>query len=471
VLPSREALAHDPHRPRYHFLPPANWMNDPNGLIHWQGRYHLFYQYNPFEAVWGSMHWGHAESSDLVHWTDLPIALAPGPGEADKDHVFSGCAVDGDGVPTLIYTGVRVEADGSRREVPCLATSSDGLMTWHKHAGNPIIPGPPPGLDVLGFRDHSVWKDGQTWYQLIGSGIPGVGGTALLYRSADLRSWEYVHPLCIGVASETGEMWECPDFFKLGDQHVLIVSPIPLRKSLYFVGSYREQRFEPRSQGVIDDGGCFYAPQSFTDAQGRRIMFGWLWEGRSENAQRAAGWAGVMSLPRVLSAMPDGRLAMQPAAELETLRRQHSRLTNLTLEPSDTRVLEPAGKALEINASIRIDAAEQVALKVRCSPDGAEQTAIEYDGRSLVVNRERASLDPDTDRDRHATALALGPGEPLRLRVFVDRSVVEVFANDVSCITTRIYPTRPDSLGVEILAIGGQACLETLDVWEMASIW
>ena len=162
---SRARLAADPHRPQYHFLPPANWMNDPNGLIQWRDHYHLFYQYNPHGPVWGSIHWGHAISDDLAHWRDLPIALEPTPGGVDEDGVFSGCAVDDDGVPSILYTGVRRLADDSRVELPCLATSSDDeLRTWHKHPHNPVIASPPPGVDVLGFRDHSVWQEDGTWY-------------------------------------------------------------------------------------------------------------------------------------------------------------------------------------------------------------------------------------------------------------------------------------------------------------------
>src|SRR6266487_6704302 len=139
----------DPHRPQYHFLPRANWLNDPNGLIQWGGTYHLFYQYNPNGPFHATIHWGHAASADLVHWRHLPIALAPTPGAADADGCWSGCAVNDGGVPTLIYSGHR---NGEQRA--CLATSADGLLTWQKHPGNPVIPGPPPGLDLVAFRDH-----------------------------------------------------------------------------------------------------------------------------------------------------------------------------------------------------------------------------------------------------------------------------------------------------------------------------
>jgi len=298
-----EHLGRDPHRPRYHFLPPANWLNDPNGLIHWKGQYHLFYQYNPNGPFWGTIHWGHAASTDLVHWMHLPIALAPTPESADEDGCWSGCAVDNQGIPTLIYTGKRGE-----EEFPCLATSPDDLLTWQKYAANPLIPGPPSDLQVVGFRDPSVWQEGDKWYQLIGSGIPEVGGTALLYTSPDLIHWEYMHPLYTGDKNRTdpvwtGSMWECPQLFPLGEKHVLLVSVWEHGRpyyAVYFVGSYVNHRFLPETQCIVDGGGHFYAPQTLRDDQRRRLMWGWLWEGRSIAHQQAAGWAGVMSLPRLL---------------------------------------------------------------------------------------------------------------------------------------------------------------------------
>jgi beta-fructofuranosidase len=474
ALASRTLLAADRHRPRYHFLPPSNWMNDPNGLIHWRGQYHLFYQYNPFAPVWGSIHWGHALSDDLVHWRDLPIAMAPTPGTVDEYGVFSGCAFDAAGLPTVLYTGVRTAADGSRIELPCLATSPDAeLVTWQKYPGNPVIASPPPGFDLLGFRDHGVWREGGTWYQVIGSGIRGVGGTVLLYRSADLVHWDYMQPICIGERTQTGDMWECPDLFPLGERHVLMVSPIPLRKTLYFSGNFRERRFEAQHQGVVDDGGYFYAPQSFTDAHGRRIMFGWLWEGRAETAQRAAGWAGVMSLPRVLLPRSDAALGVQPAPELRALRGRQTGLATTTVSPTSPVHLEVEGATLEILAEFLPSQATQFGLKVRCAPDGSEHTLIAYDPGNgwLSIDREHSSLDPAVDREPHGTHVKLADGENLRLHIFVDCSVVEVYANARACLTSRVYPSRDDSLGVELFARGGPVQLQTLDVWEMGSIW
>ena len=292
------------HRPRYHFLPPSGWMNDPNGLIQWEGRYHLFYQYSPeFGDVPPShraatlKHWGHAVSDDLVHWEHWPVALTPTPGGPDKDGCYSGCAVDNDGVPTLVYTGVFPQC-------ACIATSTDGLVTWTKHPANPVVAAPPAGLAVPGFRDHSVWSEADGWHQVIGSGIRGVGGTALHYTSPDLIHWSYRGQLLTGDAELTNAMWECPDFFPLGDQHVLMVSAHPGATAVvYCVGPYAAGTYDGVYRGRVDLGTCFYAPQSMHDdgdaraapqtsiglcgsgtPQGRRLMWGWLREGRPSAA-------------------------------------------------------------------------------------------------------------------------------------------------------------------------------------------
>lgn len=456
-------MVQDPHRPRAHFLPPRNWMNDPNGLIYWGGEYHLFYQHNPNGPFWGTMHWGHAVSPDLIRWRHLPNALAPTPGGPDKDGCFSGCAVDNDGVPTLVYTGVSPE-------VQCVATSADGLITWQKHPGNPVIGGPPEGLEVTGFRDPFVWRENGEWRMVVGSGIRGEGGAVLLYRSPDLLRWEYLGPLCTGSGAETGEMWECPNFFPLGDRHVLIVSPVPLKKSLYFIGRYDGARFTPERQGVLDAGGHYYAPLSLVDALGRRVIFGWLWEGRSDAAQRAAGWAGVQSHPRVLTLGEGGDLRTEPLPELSTLRGERRHYQNLSIPPEGVSP-DVSGDCLEIRAEIDPGAARAAGLRLLASPNGEEETLLLYDREAgnLTLDSSRASLSPEVHRGAHATDLPLASGEPIRLRVFLDRSVVEVYANERRCLTGRVYPTRPDSRKVGLIARGGTATCRSLEAWEMAA--
>ncbi len=456
-------LDRDLQRPIFHFLPPANWMNDPNGLIFWKGEYHLFYQYNPNGAFWGTMHWGHAVSSDMMHWRHWPIAMAPTSGGPDKDGVFSGCAVDNHGVPTLVFTG-------TMPEVQCLATSHDGLRSWEKFSGNPVISEPPPGLEVTGFRDPCVWKENGKWMMALGSGLKGVSGAVLLYESADLIHWKYLNPLLMGNSEKTGTVWECPNFFPLGDKYVLIVSPIPLSKSIYFIGQYRDHKFIPETEGCLDDGGHYYAPQTFLDGQKRRIIFGWCWEGRSEKAQRKAGWAGIQSLPRQLTLRQDGKLQIQPIPELHALRGKHSNFVNRTVEPSTASLPDLVrGNALEIMMQLKLSRYSRVGVRLFCSPDGKEQTVLAYDRNNgrLTIHREKSSLDPECATTPFSSKLSLAPGGILKLQVFLDRSVIEVFANDTVCLTSRVYPTRADSLGVKLFREGGSALVKSLDIWEM----
>jgi len=451
----------DHHRSIYHFQPPANWMNDPNGLLHWGDDYHMFYQYNPNGPFHGTIHWGHAVSRDLMHWEDWPIALAPTPGGPDKDGCFSGCGVDNDGAPTLIYTGIRPE-------VQMIATSADGLRTWTKHPANPVIAAPPPGMDAAGFRDPYVWREEDGWCCIVGSGERGKGGVTLLYRSPDLVTWEYLHPLLSGVEAETGWMWECPNFFPLGDKYVLLISPIPLRRTLYAVGRYENHRFTAERWGEVDLGGCFYAPQVLVDRQGRRLMWGWLQEERSQEAQLAAGWSGVMSLPRLLSLAADGSLHQQPAPEVQTVRGRHRRFTG-SVHPGDANPLAGIeGHALEILVEINSSGAKSVALEVACATDGNEATTVRYsqvDG-VLAIDRRRSNADPDGLHDVRAIPLAVGAQEALRLHVFLDGSVVEVYAHG-QALTSRIYP-GVESTGVNFTVTGGSVG-GAIDVWTLDS--
>jgi beta-fructofuranosidase len=478
--PSRQHLAHDWHRPQYHYLPPANWLNDPNGLIQWHGLYHLFYQHNPHGAYHARIHWGHAVSRDLVHWQDWPIALTPSPGEHDEAGCWSGCAVNNHGVPTLLYTGVEPQ-------VVCAATSSDELRTWQKHPANPLLTGPPAEIDAGGdFRDPYVWRDAGAWTMLMGTRHAGKG-LILLYSSEDLVHWEYLHPLLSGHQPQlaslwTGSIWECPNLVSLADQHVVIISfqdheQQHLLHSGYFVGRYQNRQFSPGQFGLVDYGDCFYAPQVMVDEQGRRLMWGWLRESRPAAAQVAAGWSGVMSLPRLLSLRADGRLGMEPAPELTVLRSSAFELRNVSLSQASSRLLEHLrGDCLEILAEFELGqvsgAAGAFGLKVCCSPDDAEQTWIGYNPSlgQLEIRRDQASLNPETDGSPVVVPFELAPGQTLSLRIFLDGSVIELFANGWACLATRIYPTRPDSLGLRLYGESPKVFLKSLTVWPMRSI-
>ncbi|WP_318212773.1 MULTISPECIES: glycoside hydrolase family 32 protein [unclassified Streptomyces] len=476
-----ERAFRDPHRPRYHFTSPGGWLNDPNGLSHWNGVYHLFYQYNPLAPAHHRIHWGHATSTDLVTWTDEPVALVPGTTGPDRDGCWSGVLVDDGGVPTLVYSGRH-----GQRELPCVATGSPDLRHWTKDPGNPVIAAPPTGLDVTAYRDHCVWREGALWRQLVGSGIRGRGGTAFLYESADLRDWRYVGPLLVGDASEggatdldwTGTMWECVDLFRVGDVDILAFSAWDEGATLhplYWTGRYSEDRFEPTALHRLDYGrNYFYAPQSTRDAHGRRIMFGWLQEGRGEEATARAGWSGVMSLPRLVTPGADGTLAQAPVPELERLRRDHVAVGAFaagTASPLDAI----RGDQLDLEATLRLAPGATVRLGVRETPDGTERTVVEITrdttgaSGTLRLRREASSLAPDVDTSPRHGHLPLGEDGTVELRVLVDHSALEIFANGCA-LTARVYPTRPDAATGVSLTGAGDATVDRLDAWHMAPI-
>jgi beta-fructofuranosidase len=274
-----------------------------------------------------------------------------------------------------------------------------------------------------------------------------------LYRSQDLIHWQYLHPLFVGEAAQSGHDFECPDFFPLGDRDVLLTSR---DKTHWHVGRYSGHRFTLQSRGIVD-GGALYAAKTLVDDSGRRILWGWVREERSGDAQKAAGWSGVLSLPRVLTLGSDGGLGIDPAPELEALRGRHQRFQDLLLSGEEGGIpLEGVeGEALEMLIRFASTDATVIGARVRCSPDGEVYAEVAYDraGRRLG----NAPLDLDE-------------GEDLVLRIYIDRSVVEAFANGRACQTRRFYPERDDCLGIRLFAHGGEAKVRSVDVWRLASI-
>jgi beta-fructofuranosidase len=448
---------YDPARPGYHFLPPANWMNDPCGLIQFHGTYHLFYQCNPSSATWGNMTWGHAESQDLIHWTHLPLALYPDQ-PYDKGGVYTGCALNVDGMPVIFYTGVHPETQ-------CVAFADEALHIFTKYPGNPVIHHPPSGMEVSGFRDPYVWRESDGLRMAVGSGIKGGGGMLLLYRSTDMFSWEYLGPLFSGDGG-TGDMWECPNFFPCGGLWVLIVSV--LDRAIYFTGEYRENRFYPGVQGEVDLGGSFYAPQIFADEQGRRVMFGWLREWRNGNAMVKAGWAGVQSLPRVIELGADGRLLFTPAEEVKSLREESITFADISLDKAfEIPIPDEWSGLVEIEARLLV--AESAGIKFLY---GSEEAVLTWNRNTgeLLLDTSRGSLPSEGAGGTHGARLPLAGGELLNLRVFLDRSVIEVFANGGTCLTSRVYPSNPAGIKAEIFSCGG-GDLKLLTAWKMSPVW
>lgn len=466
-------LASDPLRPQYHLLPAHNWMNDPNGPIFFRGRYHMFHQYNPQGAVWGNMNWAHAVSPDMIHWEHRPIALSPTPGGPDSDGVFSGSAVLDHGKPTVIYTAVappRTDADATLRdgahtwrETQCLAVAQDDNLNVWKKLSDPVIAAPPPGLAVTGFRDPALWREGDNWMLIVGSGTLARGGAILLYTSTDLRHWIYLHPLVEGSPSgkksanavDTGDMWECPDFFPLGNKHVLLIST--MGKVRWKVGIYANHRFTPEKEGVVD-WGSYYAAKTMLDAGGNRILWGWIPEARPDADLIAAGWAGAMSLPRVLSLSSENELQREPAPVVRKLRTDHIGVDDAEQSPTSERVLDTVrikDLAAEIDLRFHPKADE---FAVRLLSDAGDFASISWSkqsgSRELRVNTVTAPL----------SGIA---GSSVHLHMFLDGSALEVFANETVALTARVYQIPSGPLRVKL---EGDAKLKSFHVWQMTPI-
>lgn len=494
----RQKLWNDPHRPRYHLLPPDGFWNDINGTIYWKGRYHVFFlgRLAPDRDIIlsgkDSDHaretWLHASSRDLVHWIHHPPALVPVFDGSMPRGIYSGDMMDGVPVPTII---VHVPGQGT-----CLYTAEDDeLLRWKPHPKNPVIPSAGAPAEAVIF-DPCGWKEGDVYYALIGNKNkkPGYeGDSTSLFRSTDLEHWEYRGPFYQSDRRWTFEYTDCacPDFFPLGDRHVLISHVHqPWNHLQYYIGRLDKEaeRFLPESHGWMSwPGGSICAPETLVDGQGRRIFWGWIMEAKSNQN----GWASVASLPRVLSLAEDRSLRIEPAPELEVLRTNPRRRENLPVS-ADLPLEDVRGDCLELSAVIEPGDATELGIAVRRSPGGEEETRIVCSPRAKTLRVEfgKSTLDPSVKYPACSARFAgehglapekqfvteqvapfeLQPGEPLRLRVFLDRSVLEVFANDRQCVTQRIYPSRPDSLGVALFARGGTATVKSLETWDMSPV-
>lgn len=451
-------LAADPMRPQFHLLPARNWMNDPNGPVYFKGSYHMFYQYNPEGAVWGNMNWNHAVSEDMIHWRPLPLAMSPTPGGPDSYGCFTGSAVVVGERVYMVYTGVQRSSaelatahDAEKNaieETQCLAWSDDPMLVKWTKDPEPIVARPPAGMKVTGFRDPSVWKSGDGYFMTVGSGVEGEGGCVLLYRSnglgdEGLKNWTYLHKLTSGAADE-GRMWECPEFFALDGGHVLIYST--KGKALWASGVLDEaaMTFTAKKKGELD-WGAFYAPKTQLDARGRRILWGWIQERRDEAAMKAAGWSGMMSLPRVMSLDADGALKMETLPALSTLR--GPKLPARELRAGMCRILPRAAGEVLCTGS------KGKAFTLRMSDGATELLRVTYDAATHSFRAEGKTI-------------ALEAGDEAVVHGFVDGSVVEVMLGGRVGLTTRFYYGGTVAPDVVVVAEGA----ERLEAWRVTGM-
>ena len=478
---SRAFLAGHRHRPVYHYVNPEGTLNDPNGLCRWQGRWHLFYQAYPPEDP--RQHWGHAVSEDLIHWRDLPYCIYPDPEEC----CYSGATLVEEDRVIAMYHGTKA---GNM-----VAVSSDPLLlNWTKLTGGPVIPmagrGDPP-LPYSVF-DPCVWKQGDSYYSLsagqIGEGPAGLPVAAdFLFRSDDLQNWEYLHPFTEDDRfTRVGDDGACPYFWPIGDKHILLFFS-HVSGGQYLLGDYDTNRQKlvvtgagKFNMGPVGPSGV-HAPSATPDGRDVVVVF------NMNPGQPSAGWNQIMSLPRRLSLGEDDELRQEPIEAVASCRTSRLGGEPLTLRANSETVLDNlCGDALEIRAVIAPSAASMVELNVLRSPNREEFTRIAFYrdrgyrdrvwrrpvGSLVTLDTSYSSRAPDVHSRAPETAhLRLDPDEPLELRVFVDRSIVEVFVNAKQCVAARVYPDRADSKGVSLCSQGKPSEVTELDVWEMGSIY
>lgn len=477
-------------RPVYHFTPPANWMNDPNGLVYYEGEWHLFYQHTPLGCA-GS-HWGHAVSPDLIRWEHLHVALWPD----ERGIIASGSAVvdwndssgffgGGHGL-VAIFTHWKNQNRAESDQAQSMAYSLDRGRTWVKYAGNPVL----PNQGVPDFRDPKVfWHDPTARWVMVAATFDCV----TIYTSANLRDWTYAS--AFGQSQGlTGYVWECPDLFALpidGDaartrwvlntsylEHNVPEGSLGACSMQYFVGNFDGTTFRSDnppdlvlpSTGGPDD----YAAVSWSDVpveDGRRVWIGWMSHWGYAGSVPTEGWRGAMTVPRVLSLQttPDGlRLRQTPVRELEALRGPARSWHDETIAPDRPFVVPTKSDCCEIVAEFEAGDASAFGLAVRLGGD--EQTLIGYDAAEsvLFVDRSRSGITDFHPKfgSRRSVPLSLSGGR-LKMHLFVDRCSVEVFADDGAAYLAALVFPSPESQGIEIYAQGGPAHLRALTLFPL----
>lgn len=518
-------------RTAFHFQPEKNWMNDPDGPLFHQGWYHLFYQYNPDSSVWGNITWGHAVSRDLINWIHLPIAMKPDRWY-DSNGVWSGSATFlPDGRLVMLYTGSTHES-AQVQNIAFPADPTDPLLLhWIKSdEHNPVI-FPPEGIHKKDFRDPTTaWRSAQesdSWLLAIGSknDSESHAGMALVYRTRDFVTYELVPGVLHSVAG-TG-MWECVDFYPVkteaenspAEKHVLKVSLDDDKHDYYAIGRY----FAENNSWVPDDPeldigvglrldyGKYYASKSFYDEnKRRRVLWGWSGETDSERTDLLKGWASVQTIPRtVLFDIKTGsNLLLWPVEELDTLRFAGKNFTNLLLPAGSVKPLEFAGTTqLDIVAEFGIDesaveATTEADVGYNCSTSGgavgrgalgpfgllvladsdhSEQTAVYFyvakgvDGQLQTYfchDELRSSNANDIVKRIYGSTVAVLRGEVLSVRILIDHSIVESFAQGGrTCITSRVYPTTAIDGAAKLFvfnnATSATISVKSLTIWKM----
>lgn len=494
---SRKNYENDPYRPIYHYVNPENTLNDPNGLCYWKGFWHLFYQAYPPED--NRQHWGHTISKDLVHWEDLPYAIYPNPEEA----CFSGATLVEENRVIAMYHGTKV---GNMIAV----SNDDLLLNWEKiNNEKPVIKISSDDGTDLPYRvfDPCIWKKDDLYYSLSGGTLPhhptGRRTRAnFLFSSKDLITWKYLHPFVEGDNfTKIGDDGACPYFWPIGNDRYILYFFSHMSGGQALLGDYDKDRnkFIPTSHHEFNFGaahpGGIHAPSSTIYNNNNIVIF------NMNNSKNTQGWNQIMSLPREIGIFGNDKinrdvLSVKPAGDIESLRFNQKSINNLEIPPNEEIVLDNIfGNALEIKTEINISQSKMFELKVLRSDNCEEFTKIsiyrnrgfrdweKYEGWDIKkrlnasdtivsLDTSRSSLDSDVlSRPPESAPLYIEKNENIKLRIFIDKSVVEIFVNDKQCLATRVYPSRKDSLGVSVLSQGEKSKVISMDAYSMKNIY
>lgn len=449
-------------RPDFHVSSPVGWINDPNGWSVYQEEYHLFFQYHPYNAQSGLMHWGHMKTKDFIKWNRMPVAMAPDM-QYDKNGCFSGSAIENKGKHILMYTGVYEEEINNKKEmyqVQCIAIGDGENYTKSEH--NPVITGNmlPKGCNIHDFRDPKIWVKDGIYYAVIGSKNQKSDGQVVIFKSKDLKDWYYVNSL---DQSEMryGAMWECPDLFELDGQDVLITSPQFMEAeglefhngngTMCIIGTVdSNSRLIRKRVHAIDYGLDFYAPQTLEAADGRRIMIAWMQSWDNHITPEEFEWSGIMSIPRVLSLKND-RLHQYPVSEIESYRHNQF-VKSLTVNTGNSYIQLVKGRQIDLILKLEKVDCSCFEIKLACGEEKYTKVTYEPMEDTITFDRTYSGLHKDVQCIRKMKIDSFH--SEMEIRILMDKYTIEMFIDGGKYAMSSLIYTNLDFDGIDFITDG-----------------
>jgi len=483
-------LYDEKYRPQYHFSPPANWLNDPNGLVFYRGEYHLFYQYNPDDIVWGNIHWGHAVSSDLIHWKNLDIALEPD----ELGMIFSGSAVvdkndstgffDGGSGLVAVYTS-HLQRENGALEQQSIAYSTDNGRSWTKYEDNPVI----DNYGVEDFRDPKVFRHHKSKKWIM---ITAAGDRVRFYSSDNLKEWDYLSEF----GSEMGEhagVWECPDLIKLSlnnkdlkkseeqkDKWLLSIGDSHGRSTgvltQYFIGEFDGKKFvsDYDKSFILDHGQDLYALQSWSNLpDDRKIWIGWMNNIGYMEEIPTDPWRGIMSLPRELGLKKIGgqfKLLQNPVREVKALRKNIYQAENLVIK--DEMSIYSSEESYEIKAELDFSEGAEIRFLLNHNQEQKTVIAFSTDENKIIVSRRESGLEKfSLNFIEHQEFNCPIDTDNFKLNIFVDRSSLEIFIGEGEFVLSELFFPEKKPKKLTVKAVDGEIIFKEFEYYKLDSIW